>query len=213
MNALSPICLAKTGRTFSRLSSMASKQAIRARGHSANPITSASTECLPKITQPKGQASTKIVSVSKRKQSILLPEPLLKHAASSVGLNPHEDPEVSHYESKSKNPVLGDSDQDQAAQSRQLPVNSDILPLPWRGRLGFAYEFPRRRLILVVSTPCYENLNLRYFAVERAEWIQFSAMPKKKERELSLQRTSADRMLQTWLVIVSLFKLLKNRST
>lgn len=46
------------------------------------------------------------------------------------------DREASPDEGESQNPDLDSSDQ--ATQPRKPSVNSDILPLPWKGRLGYA---------------------------------------------------------------------------
>ena len=84
------------------------------------------------------QFSSRVVSGAKRKASTPSPKPMLKRAASSAVLEAAEDREASPDEGESQNSELDDSDQ--ATQKRQPAVNSDILPLPWKGRLGFAYS-------------------------------------------------------------------------
>ena len=85
---------------------------------------------------PKRQSLTINVSGTKRKASSLSPKPLLKSAASSGVLEGLEDIEAVPIVRESQSPELDDGDQ--ATQKRQPAVNSAILPLQWKGRLGFA---------------------------------------------------------------------------
>jgi UV DNA damage endonuclease len=57
---------------------------------------------------------------------------------SAVVENP-EDRQASPDEAESQNDELG-NDGVQATQVRQPAVNSPHLPLPWKGRLGYAYN-------------------------------------------------------------------------
>ena len=86
----------------------------------------------------KRQYSTRVISGTKRNASTQSPGPALKRAASSMVLEAAEDREASPDEGESQNSELDDGDQ--ATQKRLPAVNSDILPLPWKGRLGFAYS-------------------------------------------------------------------------
>ena len=92
----------------------------------------------------KRQYSTSVISGTKRKASTQSPAPVLKRAASSMVLEAAEDREASPDEGESQNSELDDGDQ--ATQKRLPAVNSDILPLPWKGRLGFAYSSPNSSL-------------------------------------------------------------------
>lgn len=91
----------------------------------------------PQSKSAKRQSSTTAISGAKRKAPSQSPKPVLKRAASSAVLEAVEDREASPDEGESQNPELDDGDQ--ATQKRRPAVNSDILPLPWKGRLGFAY--------------------------------------------------------------------------
>ena len=54
-----------------------------------------------------------------------------------------------------------DEEEIQAALSRPPPVNSDYLPLPWKGRLGyvsFAYAVDSSRLPLIASRLAYVHI-------------------------------------------------------
>jgi UV DNA damage endonuclease len=95
------------------------------------------TPSSPRLKPTKRQSSTRTVSGTKRKALSLSPTPVLKRAASSAVQEAVEDREASLDEGESQNPELDDGEQ--ATQKRQPVVNSDILPLPWKGRLGFAY--------------------------------------------------------------------------
>jgi hypothetical protein len=88
----------------------------------------------------KRQYSTRVISGTKRKASTSSPAPAFKRAASSMVLEAAEDRETSPDEGESQNSEL--DDRDEATQKRLPAVNSDILPLPWKGRLGFAYSPP-----------------------------------------------------------------------
>jgi hypothetical protein len=91
----------------------------------------ASSLSSPRIPS-KRQSSHQIITGTKRKA---LPKPNLKRAAPFAVFEATED-KVSADEGESQNPQLDDDDQ--SSHSRQPAVNSDILPLPWKGRLGFA---------------------------------------------------------------------------
>ena len=67
-----------------------------------------------------------------------------------------------------------DEEEIQAALSRPPPVNSDYLPLPWKGRLGYVssqsyIEFYRLIVIRLVFVPTYVFRTLRYLAQGPAE--------------------------------------------
>jgi hypothetical protein len=93
---------------------------------------------------PKRQSSTRVISGAKRKASTASATPVLKRAASSAVLVAPEGREASPDEGESQNSELDDGDQ--ATQKRLPAVNSEILPLPWKGRLGFAYSPPNSSL-------------------------------------------------------------------
>jgi UV DNA damage endonuclease len=92
----------------------------------------------PRQTPQKTQSSNKSISGSKRKISNPSPTSKLKRVASSAVLEAPEDKEASLDEGETSL-----ENGDQAAQARLPAVNSEILPLPWKGRLGFAYESDR----------------------------------------------------------------------
>lgn len=105
-------------------------------------LNDSNTKLPPPITPAKRQSSTKRTLGAKRKA---LPKLTLKRPASSAGLEAPEDGEASPDEGELQNPELDD-----ATQARQPAINSDILPLPWKGRLGFAYILYFSRLIVDV---------------------------------------------------------------
>jgi hypothetical protein len=110
-------------------------------GSTESPATKFSkirTTSAPRQTPPKTQSSTESISGTKRKISNPSPKPKLKRASSSAVLEAAEDKEATPDEGESQNPYLDNSN-----QARLPAVNSDILPLPWKGRLGFAYESDR----------------------------------------------------------------------
>ena len=92
----------------------------------------------PPSKPPKRQSSARTLSGIKRKASNPASMPPLKRATSSAILEATEDRGASPDEGESRNPELDEGDQ--ATQKRQPAVKSDILPLPWKGRLGFAYS-------------------------------------------------------------------------
>jgi hypothetical protein len=121
--------------------------------------TSSVSELAPSPVIPsKRQLS--ITSETKRKARNSAPA-ALKRAASTTVLDAVVGSvrQASPDEGESQNPDLDDAGQ--AIQPRQPAVNSDILPLPWKGRLGFAYSLhliPSFHCLMVaVSTQCYEN--------------------------------------------------------
>jgi UV DNA damage endonuclease len=97
----------------------------------------------PKPTSPTSRPSpspmhkaSRSVSGTKRKASPSTESPPLNRNISSAVLEAAEAREASPDEGDSQNPDLDSSDQ--ATQARQPAVNSEILPLPWKGRLGYA---------------------------------------------------------------------------
>lgn len=130
----------------------------------------------PPVIPPKRQSSTKSISRTKREA---LPKTNLKRVTSSAVL------EVSD-EGESQNPEFDDGDQ--SSQTRQPAVNSDVLPLPWKGRLGFAYILCFLRLTIDVWIRFYVKSNPRYFVVEHVEWTQFLALWKRKVKVLNLPK-------------------------
>jgi UV DNA damage endonuclease len=86
--------------------------------------------------QPKSKPSSRNISGTKRKSSSISTEEPVQNLSSTV-IEAPEAREASPDEAESQNPDLDDGDQ--AAQTRQPAVNSDVLPIPWKGRLGFAY--------------------------------------------------------------------------
>jgi hypothetical protein len=179
---------------FPPVSAMPRKQGAGVKG-SMDPLPSSLPTLASEYIPRKRRASSKHILAATSKMPRVPPKPPLKRTAPSIALVAPEDRKASSYKNESQNPNLDDTTQ--TAQARKPLVNSDILPLPWRGRLGYAYDIPLPGLITDVLTPSYENLNPRYFAVGPAEWIQFSATKKRREKELSLQKTSADKMPQT----------------
>jgi len=85
---------------------------------------------------PSRKLSSRNASGTKRKASPPTDSPTLKRNISSAVIEAAEAREASPDEGESQNPDLDSSDQ--ATQPRQPAVNSDILPLPWKGRLGYA---------------------------------------------------------------------------
>jgi hypothetical protein len=83
------------------------------------------------VTPPKRNTS----QPTKRKASNPPKTPTKRVASHSV-LEAPEDRAASPDEGESQNTDLDDGDQ--ATQARLPAVNSDILPLPWKGRLGYA---------------------------------------------------------------------------
>jgi hypothetical protein len=99
----------------------------------------------------KRKISTRTTSGTKHKPSPTSPEAVSVKQLSSTFLEAPEDREASPDEGESQNPDLDDGDQ--AAQARQPAVNSDILPIPWKGRLGFAYT-----LLVPTDSSCLNTI-------------------------------------------------------
>jgi len=72
-----------------------------------------------------------------------------KRKAQSAVVENLEDRQASPDEAEAQNPELGDDDY-QTTQARQPAVNSSIQPLPWKGRLGYAYGYLAKALFLTV---------------------------------------------------------------
>ena len=85
---------------------------------------------------PARKTPARRFSGTKRKALPLTELPASKRNASSAVIEAAEAREASPDEGESQNPDLDSSDQ--ATQPRQPAVNSNILPLPWKGRLGYA---------------------------------------------------------------------------
>jgi len=94
----------------------------------------------PTTPTPLSNASTEKVSGTKRKAKSPPPKADANQSSlsSATVLEDPADRDASPDSRESENVDLDSSDQ--ATQLRQPAVNSDILPLPWKGRLGYAYS-------------------------------------------------------------------------
>lgn len=90
------------------------------------------------ISNSKRQSSRQKASGTKRKALSVSTEPVKRSGLSAASvLEDPADHDASPDSRESENPELDSSDQ--ATQLRQPAVNSELLPLPWKGRLGYAY--------------------------------------------------------------------------
>jgi hypothetical protein len=139
INQSLPCFFTMSPRVLTTPTSARPPRASRKSSNVASPTTIANSSELtpPPIIPNKRQPST--IGATKRKARSLA-TPALKRAASSTVLEAEVDRQTSPDEGESQNSDLDDATQ--ATQPRQPAVNSDILPLPWKGRLGFAYRTP-----------------------------------------------------------------------
>jgi UV DNA damage endonuclease len=134
-----PHLLPKATLRLPPLSIMARKRMLLPNGVAVSTTAETSTVTPPPSSPnppAKRKISTRTTSGTKRKPSLLSSEPASVKPPSSTVIEASENREASPDEGKSQNPDLDDGDQ--AAQTRHPAVNSDILPIPWKGRLGFA---------------------------------------------------------------------------
>ena len=140
---LLPRILPKATLRIPVLSAMARKRILIPNGVAVSTTAEMSTVTPPpppSLPNPpaKRKISTRTTSGTKRRTSLISPEPVSVKRLSSTVIEAPQDREASPDEGESQNPDLDDGDH--AAQARQPAVNSDILPIPWKGRLGFAYR-------------------------------------------------------------------------
>src|SRR5579862_433948 len=92
----------------------------------------------PALPAQKRKASKKQVSETKRKARSPTLDPIKRAISTATVLEDPTDRDASPDARESENPDLHSSDQ--AVQPRQPAVNSTVLPLPWKGRLGYAFS-------------------------------------------------------------------------
>ena len=90
------------------------------------------------ISNSKRQSSRQKASGTKHKALSVSPEPVKGSALTAASvLEDPADRDASPDSREFENPELDSSDQ--ASQLRQPAVNSELRPIPWKGRLGYAY--------------------------------------------------------------------------
>lgn len=108
----------------------APKKAAKKQGDRAAKDEDADIELSSK--QPKKEAKLKMDKAVKTEEIDATPAKQPKKAAANANDSQFLDPEAEGDEE-------ADEEEIQAALSRPPPVNSDYLPLPWKGRLGYVY--------------------------------------------------------------------------